>query len=461
MTRASTIRKSLSSAKINQVRKLALDAVLLFTVSLFAFSCHAATDSARPNIVLIMADDLGVEGLGCYGGTSYKTPSLDRMAREGVRFNHAYAQPLCTNTRVQLMTGLYNHRNWICFGILDPKAKTIGHWMSDAGYRTCIAGKWQLQSYDPPDYPGAEKRRGLGMKVEDAGFDEYCLWHTGHTELKGSRYADPVILENGKFREDLKGGYGPDVWVEYINSFMQRNREEPFFVYYPMALPHWPMVPTPDSPEWRDRATRNLEEVRFIKDMVEYTDKCVERIVNKIDDLGIAENTLVIFFSDNGTHLKVTSQTVDGPVAGGKGEPTDAGTHVPLIVRWPNKIKPGLNDDLVDSTDFLPTVLEAAGKPLPIGTETDGRSFYPRLVGEPGSPREWVFCHFDPRPGWDKDRFRLVRFAREKRYKLYGDGRLFDVPNDQLEKQPILADSDSPQTREARMRLATVLEAMK
>ena len=160
----------------------------------------AADPIARPNVIVIMADDIGVEGLNCYGGTSYRTPRLDQMAAEGQRFTHAYAQPLCTNTRIQLMTGLYNNRNWLYFGCLDPKAKTFGHWMKEAGYNTSIAGKWQLQSYDPPDYPGSELRRDKGMKVFNAGFDEYSLWHTAHTEDKGPRYADPIIFQNGKFR---------------------------------------------------------------------------------------------------------------------------------------------------------------------------------------------------------------------------------------------------------------------
>jgi arylsulfatase A-like enzyme len=192
--------------------------------------------------------------------------------------------------------------------------------------------------------------------------------------------------------------------------------------------------------------------------MAEYMDKCVGRIVQKVDDLKLGEETLIIFFSDNGTHLKVTSQTKTGPVAGGKGETTDAGTHVPLIVRWTGKIEPGVNNDLVDSTDFLPTVLDVAGKPLSGKVLTDGRSFYPQLMGKTGTPREWIFCHFDPRPGWDKDRFRLKRFARDKKYKLYDDGNLFDVPNDQLEKSPIK--SDSVEAAAARKALKTVLDSM-
>ncbi|MDB4702896.1 sulfatase-like hydrolase/transferase, partial [Akkermansiaceae bacterium] len=104
-------------------------------------------------IVLIMADDIGLEGLGCYGGSDYKTPRLDQLAAEGLRFTHAYSQPLCSPTRLEIMTGRENHRNWTCFGILPPEERTFGHLMQSFGYRTCISGKWQLQSYDPPDFP--------------------------------------------------------------------------------------------------------------------------------------------------------------------------------------------------------------------------------------------------------------------------------------------------------------------
>ncbi len=424
---------------------------LLFPILIVMLEFQPILAADRPNIILIMADDLGVEGLNCYGGTSYRTPNLDRLASEGLRFTHAYAQPLCTNSRVQLMTGIYNHRNWLYFGCLDPKAKTIGHWMQEAGYHTAIAGKWQLQSYDPPDYPGSEKRRGKGMKVEKAGFDQYSLWHTGHTELKGPRYADPVIYQNGKFRQDTKGKYGEDVWVEFIKDFMTKHKtsEKPFFVYYPMTLPHWPFVPTPKSKDWGIQekmhpplGTSGGDTVYF-PDMVSYMDEVVGRVVHAVDELGLKENTLIIYYSDNGTDRKVVSQTSFGAIIGGKGSTTNAGTHVPLIARWPGKIQPGINEDLVDSTDFLPTVLEAARRPVPKSEKLDGRSFYPRLLGKPGQPREWVFCHFDPQPGWDKEKFLRKRFVRDKRFKLYEDGRLFDLSFDLEEQHPLRKSSES------------------
>ena len=204
---------------------------------LLAALLPAFSFAKQPNVLLIMADDVGIEAFGCYGGSSYRTPQIDKLAEGGLRFTHAYSQPLCTPTRVQIMTGRYNHRNWTYFGILDPKEKTFGHLMKEAGYKTCISGKWQLQSYDPPDFPNAERRRGKGMKVTQVGFDEHCLFHSWHTEKKGSRYAGPTYYKNGKLMTEGKDTYGPDVSVDFILDFMERNRKEPMFVYYPMALP--------------------------------------------------------------------------------------------------------------------------------------------------------------------------------------------------------------------------------
>lgn len=431
-------------------------------------NCYAE----RPNVVLIMADDLGYETVGCYGGESYKTPNMDRIAKEGVKFDRAYAMPLCTNTRIQLMTGKYNNRNWKAFGILDPKEKTFGHLMQDAGYKTCIAGKWQLTSYDPPDYPGAELRRNTGMHPKDAGFDEYCLWHVGHTETKGSRYADPVIEKNGQVMEGTDGKYGPDLWTDFLGDFMEKNREEPFFVYYSMALPHNPMVPTPDSPEWTDVARRHSDETPFAADMIEYTDKMLGKIVAKLDEIGVRENTLLLFYSDNGTNWRVRSRFRGQMVRGAKSKGTELGIRVPCLVEWPGKTQAGkVSQALIDSADFLPTMLDAAGATIPDGI--DGVSFLPlldedvrskenRSVGDGSNhDRKWVYIHQDPRPGWDKDRFSLIRLALNERYKLYEDGRLYDLKNDFYEEFPLYTAQDTSEQREGRAELQKVLDSMK
>ena len=419
---------------------------------------RAAQQDRRPNIVLIMADDLGYETLGCYGGTSYQTPNLDRLAATGVRFTHAYSQPLCTPTRVQLMTGQYNFRNWKAFGIIDPQEKTFGHMMQEAGYRTCISGKWQLYSYNPPDFE--PEWRGKGMLPEQSGFDEYCLWHAHHTEDKGSRYADPVIYQNGKYRDDTKGKYGPDLYTEFLNQFIERNAARPFFAYYSMALTHGPFNPTPLSPEWKT-GNRLQSDPRFFAGMVRYMDVVVGRIVAKLDALGLRERTLILFYSDNGSPREITSRMGDRVVRGGKGYTTDAGTRVPLIANWKGTAPEGrVLDDLVDSTDFLPTIAEAAASP-PRGMKIDGRSFLPQLRGQKGKPRDWVFFHHDPRPGWDKKQYRLERWARDHRFKLYGDGRLYDVGRDVEEQKPLAPETLSAEARAARERLQQALSSLR
>ena len=350
------------------------------------------------------------------------------MAQAGLLFTHAYSQPLCTPTRIQIMTGRYNHRNWTYFGILDPKEKTFGHLMREAGYKTCISGKWQLHSYDPPDFPNADRRRGMGMKVSQAGFDEHCLFHSWHTEKKGSRYAGPTYYRNGKLITEGEDKYGPGVSVDFILDFMKRNRTEPMFVYYPMALPHRPMVPTPDSKEWKDPDRRGEENMRYFADMIAYMDKTVGRLIEGLNELGLRENTLVLFYSDNGTHLNVSSVLNGKQVQGGKATPRQTGIRVPLIANWPGMIESSrTSDDLVDASDFFPTLAELAQAKIADKSQIDGLSFVPTLFDQPGKKREWCFFWYDPRPGWDKNRFSRHVFALDHEYKLFSDGRFFDI----------------------------------
>ncbi|MEZ5397218.1 MAG: sulfatase-like hydrolase/transferase [Bryobacterales bacterium] len=191
--------------------------------------------AAPPNVVLIMADDVGYECFGFSGSKQYSTPQLDRIADSGVRFRNAFSTPLCTPSRVTIMTGKSNVRNYVDFGALAPGETTFAKLFHDAGYATAIAGKWQLQgSADAAGTPPAE-----------AGFDTYCLWNTPLT--KRPRYWTPSIEQDGKLLDLPADAYGPDVFSDFLIRFMERNRERPFFVYYPMALVHDPFLPTPDS----------------------------------------------------------------------------------------------------------------------------------------------------------------------------------------------------------------------
>jgi len=392
-----------------------------------------------------MADDLGYECLGCYGSTSYKTPLLDGLARTGVRFDRCYSQPLCTPSRVQLMTGRYNFRNYKAFGIIDPHETTFAHLLKSAGYATCVVGKWQLYGSN------TEKResQAKGSRPGQMGFDEHCLWQV---ERRESRYRDPLIVENGVYRDDLAGKYGPDVFCDHAVGFIERHRDAPFLLYYPMTLTHDPFVPTPDSEDWSEG--QDKANPKYFADMVAYMDKIVGRIVGKLDNLGLRENTLILFTGDNGTGVRIESRLGDRIVQGGKGKTTDAGMHVPLIANWKGVTPAGtVCDDLIDFTDFLPTLAGATGATVPQGLVLDGRSFLPQIRGQRGTPRECVFCHFFRNPGDP-----VKRFVMDKRWKLYQDGSLFDVAADPLEERPIQANQDSPETAEARKRLSPVLD---
>jgi arylsulfatase A len=375
---------------------------------------------AKPNVILILADDLGYETIGANGGSSYKTPVLDALAAQGARFTHGYAQPLCTPSRVQLMTGLSNARNYINFGNMDRKAVTFGNHLQKAGYATCMAGKWQL-GHDL-DQPKAY------------GFEEYCLWQ--HTR-RPPRYANPGLEINGVVKDYSKGEYGPDLVSDYVLDFITRKKAQPFFVYYTMMLTHDPYQPTPDSKNWDPKATGekvNKSPAHFA-DMVAYMDKLVGKLVSRLEEQGLRENTLILFLGDNGTGAGTRSMMGKTLVTGKKGSTVDAGMHVPVIVNWPGQIAKGtVCADLVDTTDFLPTICDAAGiKDEAIG-KLDGRSFYPQLRGEKGNPRQWIYSWYSPRQG---SSMKVTEFAFDQRFKLYRDGRFFDRAKDSEEKVPL------------------------
>lgn len=408
----------------------------------------AATAQSRrpPNIVLIMADDFGYECLACNGATEYKTPRLDALAASGVRFTAAHSTPLCTPTRVQLMTGKYNHRNYTEFGSLPPGEVTFSHMLQKSGYRTCAVGKWQLAGrIQGTNY------RGTGTQPRDAGFDEHCLWQVRD---RGSRYWDPIVEINGQPAATLEGKYGPDVFADFARGFIERHRNQPFFLYYPMALTHDPFVPTPWSGSGLSPEQKQRSDPKWFADTVSYMDHAAGRVIAKIDELGLADNTLVLFTGDNGTSPAITTATRNGPYRGGKGGTTQAGTHVPLIARWAGQSPKGaVCDDLIDFTDFMPTLAEATGAQLPTSHPRDGRTFLPQVQGKRGTPREWIFCHYNPR--WGKNRT-PARWAMDKRWKLYEDQRFFDLGQDPLEANPPLTRL-TPEMTKAKAKLEAVI----
>lgn len=397
----------------------------------------------KPNIILIMADDLGYECLGCNGGESYKTPILDELAATGIRYTSCFSQPLCTPSRVQIMTGKYNNRNYTDFGILPPGETTFGNLLKEAGYETAIVGKWQL-------YGSKTDMRvyGQGTYPTNAGFDEYCLWQI---DKVGSRYADPLIYWNDSVPKVFKNEYGPDVFFRYIDEFLTKKREVPFLLYYPMALPHDPHVPTPDSEEWD--SLPNHKDDRFFKDMIEYMDKSVGRIVSRLDELGLRENTILVFTGDNGTNRRIVSIADGKEIKGKKGIPCFYGTHVPLIVNTGNMSNSGvINNDLIDFSDILPTICELAGVEL-TELETDGVSFAGTLNGEKGT-RELIYCYYNS----GKKQFPFAEFIQDHKYKLYGDNSFISILEDPAEIHPLKTDSLSENEQNHYLRLKSQLE---
>ncbi|XOV91052.1 MAG: sulfatase-like hydrolase/transferase [Bacteroidota bacterium] len=400
--------------------------ILLFTQC--KQDSQSTQETSRPNIVLIMADDMGYESLSVNGSTEYLTPNLDRLATQGIRFTNCYSQPLCTPSRVKIMTGKHNYRNYEDFGYLNPQEITFGNLLKNTGYKTMIAGKWQLNGLnrDNPDNQDIER-------PYEFGFDEYCLWQLNRTRAEGERFADPLITQNGKDLPRDPDAYGPRIFADYVIDFIERNSEEPFFIYYPMVLVHDPFVPTPDSEAWKDPARRYEKDTVYYADMMAYTDKIIGQIEAKLKEKGVWDNTLFLFTADNGTNVKIKSETTTGIVWGAKGKTINTGNHVPFIATWPDRIKQAaVFDGMVDFADFLPTLADAGGVAAKDYT-SDGKSFYPFLAGQIKSTKDQVFIHYTPRWGsMDHD-----RWVMDNEYKLYQDGRFFRTSVDPLEQQPI------------------------
>ena len=410
----------------------------------FLISCNVRETQQKPNIVLIMADDIGTEILGCYGGTSYNTPNIDQLAETGIRFTNCYSAPKCSPSRVKIMTGRYLFRTTEKWGYIPPDEITFGHVLKSAGYTTALAGKWQMILLGgDPDH------------IQKMGFEQSCVfgWH------EGPRYHDPYIWQNGHILQDTKGRYGPDIYCDFLIDFITKNKDKPFLAYYPMALAHDISndLATPPSPAPNGR-------YQSYKVLIEHMDKLVGRVVTTLEKLGLREKTLVLFTTDNGTPRKFISkfengEYIDEPiismkgektVIGGKGELTDAGTHVPLIANWPGITPSGtICDDLIDFSDFMPTLAELGLTELPKGVAIDGRSFAPQLRGEPGNPRDWAYTQ------WEGD-----AWVRTKHWKLYRSGNLFDMKNDPLEQTPIQIESETEESASIKQSLQAVFKKL-
>ena len=417
----------------------------LIALAVLLLAPHAVLHAAerKPNVVLILIDDFGYECVTADGGESYRTPVMDQLAATGVRFEQCHVQPLCTPTRVQLMTGMSNRRNYTHFGHLDPSQRTFGNLLKSAGYATCITGKWQLSNgFEGPAH---------------FGFDEYALWQL--TRRPG-RYKNPGLEINGRLHDYTMNEYGPDLVSDYALDFITRKKDAAFFLYYPMMLTHAPYDATPDSADYLESVNAKgkgavKKNIGHFPDMVAYTDKLIGKLIAKLEELHLRDDTLVLILGDNGTGKGTPSRFQGRDVLGGKGTTTMWGTHVPAIGNWPGHFAGGKVDaDLIDATDFLPTICEAVSIPVPADLKMDGRSFLPQLRGEKGSPREWLYAWYNPSGGATAK----AEFAHDTNFKLYADGRFYAVGKDGLEKSPLNDATLDDDLKTAKAKLQAVLK---
>ena len=393
--------------------RIAVSLILTFPMASFG------VETPRPNVLLIMADDLGAEALACYGNTVFTTPNLDRMAAEGARFDNAYSTPVCSPTRAMILTGLFPNRTGILERLDSPDDReelinrlpvhlnTFGTVFKSEGYATAIAGKWHLGNFRTcPDQPMSH------------GFDEYCLWVQWLDGKRYSRYYAPHNWENGEFRQHGEEVYGPDLYSDFLIDFMKRNKDKPFLAYYPMNLIHGPLHVPPGLKELAERKFPDDlgKNDRLAGHMTTYMDAIVGKLLGALDEIGVAGNTLVIFTGDNGCSNSIVSRLGDFHLRGGKRTMNEAGTRVPFIAKWPGRIKPGTRTQILCLADMLPTLAALAN--VPLKHEVDGMDLSHNLLGTSGVDREYFPMAFEGG----------CRFVRDDRFRLHEDGRFYEVP---------------------------------
>jgi len=410
--------------------------------------------NSRPNIILIIVDDMGYEIPTFTGGQSYNTPNLDFMASKGIQFTQAYCHPDGFPSRIAALTGKYNFRNYITWGYLPPGEKTIGNMLQDAGYATCFVGKWQNDGGD--------------QRIHDAGFDQY-LAYLPYSSAVGldlqRRYKSPILYENGHFLPDsiTDGKYSEDMNVDYLDNFIDSNTTKPFFAVYSMPLIQRPWSPTPDDPEYATWDPDNSpEDIKFFPSMVSYMDKKIGQVLTNLQLNKIRGNTLVLVTTDNATNVFIHSMYNGISRKGAKNATTLWGIRIPLVAYWPARVPAGkVSNTLIDFTDFLPTLADVSKTPKPVDYGIlDGVSFYDNMRCIPGTDRTWSFCQWDNKPN---DNTPVVRYINDTTYKLYDTplyDSFFNVHNDVSEKKKLKLSKLNTAQQNIRDTFIRVLQAM-
>jgi arylsulfatase A-like enzyme len=379
-------------------------------------------DKRKPNIVYILADDLGYGDLSCYGQQKFKTPHIDRLASEGLQFTQHYSgSTVCAPSRCALMTGFHTGHAQIRGNRevkpegqkpMQPETVTIPTLLKKAGYVSGMFGKWGLGAPGSESDPVVffDKFYGYNCQREAHTFYPKHLWHNNEK-----------VLLDGKT-------YSHDLIMQAALDFIRKNNDKPFFCYMPVTIPHAAMhapeslhnkyrktLPQFEEKEGHYARTIVQNPVAAFPAMVEHLDNGIGQVLELLEELGIEENTIVFFSSDNGPHREGGHDPQfwdsNGPLKGIKRDLYEGGIRVPLLVRWPSTIKPGIRSNHISAFwDMLPTLCEIAGVETP--ENVDGISFYPTLVGGNQKEHDFLYWEFTERGGKQairKDNFKAVR----------------------------------------------------
>ena len=374
------------------IRLFAISVYVLIFISCLADELQAQKPD-KPNIIYILADDMGVYDLGCYGQEMIQTPHLDKMAQQGMRFTEHYAgSTVCAPSRGTLMTGMHTGHGYVKGNFamesegnlpLPAETVTVAKVLKSAGYKTGVIGKWGLGGPNDHGHPNAQ------------GFDySFCyldqrLAHEFYPDHLWRNY-EKVVLNN-KF-------YSHDLFAKEALQFIRKNSDEPFFLYLPFTIPHG-KYQVPDDKPYSDKSWPQPE--KNYAAMISRMDRDIGNIFSLLDSLDIDENTVVFFASDNGGTKRMASFfNSNGPLRGFKGDAYEGGIRAPLIARWPGKIVTGQTSDHISAFwDMLPTFADIAGATVP--ENIDGISFLPELLNEPQEEHEFLFwSYFTYNYGW-------------------------------------------------------------
>ncbi len=449
------------------VLRPAVSACVVLSATAPSMGQESSGDQERPpNIVFINVDDLGWADLGCQGSEYYETPTIDRLAAEGMRFTDAYAAAaICSPTRAAMLTGRYPARlgmtDWLRAEYqggeipldrknpvgfertadraletpinalwLELEETTFAELLQTRGYATGHVGKWHLGFADwSPERQGFDVNVGGGDLGEPPSF-----FDPFHRPAKES-WNEPALLGIPKMPSRLEGEYLTDREADEAVDFIRANRDRPFILNLWHYAVHQPIAAKPSmTGHFEGKAPVGGQKNAVYAAMILSVDQALAQILAVLDELELSSRTLVVFTSDNGGLNSVTS---NAPLRGGKGSPYEGGLRVPLIVRWPGHITPGsVCSEPVTSIDFLPTFAEAAGVPLPSDLKIDGDSLLPVLTGtEAQLDRSGIFWHFPHYRGADGTPYSIIRRGDWKLIERYGEkpDELFNLADDESE----------------------------